>query len=197
MQSIAAARYSLDTPSWVAGTQTFPLLPFDGSFNEHEESLTAIIDTSSLSPGRHTIFAESQDAHGNWGVPSAIFLWVINEEYQPGITPDQLDGHGSVDSSIYYDLKITNLGTQNDTFDIHVTGNTWPVQLSSTTIGQLIPGVSERFRVLIAIPDGVNVGDQDVAIINAISQSDPSKSTFTNITTTVRFPEIYLPTIAK
>lgn len=75
-QPIQAARYSLDTPSWVVGTQTHPLLPIDGDFNSPIENLSAIIDTTSLTPGRHTIFVESQDAGSSWGVPSAIFLWV-------------------------------------------------------------------------------------------------------------------------
>ena len=197
VQTIAAARYSLDAPSWVAGTQTYPLLPGDGSFNNPEESLSAIIDTSSFSPGRHTIFVESQDADSNWGVPSAIFLWIINEEYQPGVAPDLLDGYASANSLLVYDLQITNLGTQNDTFDIQVTGNTWPVHLASSTMGPLIPGESDNLRVLITIPKGVNVGDQDIAIINSVSRADPSKFAFTTIKTTVRFPEIYLPTISK
>ena len=197
VQTIAAAHYSLDAPSWAAGTQTYALLPVDGSFNFPEEPLSAIIDTNSFSPGRHTIFVESQDADSNWGVPSAIFLWITNEEYQPGIAPDLLDVYGSANSLIVYDLQITNLGTQNDTFDIQVTGNTWPVRLISSTIGPLIPGERDNLRVLITIPKGVNVGDQDNAIINSISRADPSKFAFTNIKTTVRFPEIYLPTIVK
>jgi uncharacterized membrane protein len=130
-------------------------------------------------------------------VPSAIFLWIINGEYQPGIAPDQLDGHASAKSFLVYYLQITNLGTQNDTFDIQITGNTWPVHLSSGTIGPLIPRESDNLGVLITIPEGVNVGDQDIAIVNAISQADPSKFANAIIKTTVRFPEIYLPTIAK
>jgi carboxypeptidase T len=197
IQPIAAARYSLDAPSWVVGTQTYPLLPVDGSFDNPEESLSAIIDTSSLSLGRHTIFVESQDANSNWGVPSAVFLWITSEEYQPGIAPDLLDGHASANSTLVYDLQITNRGTQDDTYNIKVTGNSWPVYLSSSAIGPLNPEGSDNLIVTITIPEGVNVGDQDIAIVNAISQADPSKFAFTNITTTVRLPEIYLPTIAK
>jgi len=29
-----------------------------------------------LTPGRHTVFVEGQDAAGNWGVLTAVFLWV-------------------------------------------------------------------------------------------------------------------------
>ncbi|WNG33557.1 peptidase M14 [Archangium violaceum] len=73
-QAIAAARYSIDAPSWVSGTPTFALSAVDGSFNSTAESVQATVFTSGLAAGRHTLFVESQDASGNWGVPTAIFL---------------------------------------------------------------------------------------------------------------------------
>ncbi len=75
-QAIAAARYSIDNPSWVAGTPTYAMSPVDGAFSSTVESVRATVFTSGLAPGRHTIFVESQDASGNWGVPTAIFLTV-------------------------------------------------------------------------------------------------------------------------
>lgn len=75
-QVIAAARYSIDNPSWVAGTPTFAMSAVDGSFSSTAESVQATVFTSGLAQGRHTIFVESQDASGNWGVPTAIFLTV-------------------------------------------------------------------------------------------------------------------------
>ncbi|MBD2101954.1 M14 family zinc carboxypeptidase [Leptolyngbya sp. FACHB-261] len=76
-QDIAAARYSIDAPSWIPGTQLYSLRAADGNFNTSVEGLQASIDTSSLALGRHTIFVESQDGDGNWGVPSAVFLDVV------------------------------------------------------------------------------------------------------------------------
>ena len=34
------------------------------------------VDLPGLAPGRHTLFVESQDSSGNWGVPTEIFLTV-------------------------------------------------------------------------------------------------------------------------
>ncbi len=48
----------------------------DGAFDSPVETIQGQIDTSNLTPGRHTIFVESQDAAGNWGVPSALFVTV-------------------------------------------------------------------------------------------------------------------------
>jgi carboxypeptidase T len=73
-QAIAAARYSIDNPSWVAGTPLYAMSPVDGSFNGTIESVQGTVFTSGLAPGRHTLFVESQDTSGNWGAPTAIFL---------------------------------------------------------------------------------------------------------------------------
>ncbi|WP_394822272.1 M14 family metallopeptidase [Pendulispora albinea] len=73
-QNIAAARYSVGAPSWVSGTTTVAMSASDGAFNAKTESVTASIDTSGWQTGRHIVLVESQDASGNWGVPSAVFI---------------------------------------------------------------------------------------------------------------------------
>lgn len=75
-QNIAAARYAIDVPSWVAGAVTYPLSAADGAFNTPIESLQAALNSSSVGAGRHIIFVESQDASGNWGPPTAAFVWI-------------------------------------------------------------------------------------------------------------------------
>ncbi len=73
-QPIADARYSIDTPSWIDGTVTFPMVAADGSINSDYETLQATVDTTTLTAGPHIIFIDAMDKNGNWGVPSAIFL---------------------------------------------------------------------------------------------------------------------------
>lgn len=82
-QNISAARYSIDNPSWITDTLTYPMEASDGNFNSNIENIQASIDTTDLSTGRHTIFVESKDANNNWGVTSAAFLYVI----EPGVSP--------------------------------------------------------------------------------------------------------------
>ena len=86
--NISAARYSIDNPSWIAGTPTYSIAPGDGSFDTKVEDIQATIDTTGLSTGRHTVFIESMDVNNNWGVPSAIFLNIID----PGASP-VINGH--------------------------------------------------------------------------------------------------------
>jgi hypothetical protein len=76
VQDIAAARYTVDVPSWVTGTISHALSPSDGAFDSAAEAVQATVDTTHLSPGKHILFVEGRDAQGNWGVPTAVFLWV-------------------------------------------------------------------------------------------------------------------------
>lgn len=82
VQNIAAGQYTIDAPSW-AGGAPIAMNASDGAFNATVENVSATIDTSGLAPGRHTIFVEGQDANGNWGVLSAVFLWVTSNEPTP------------------------------------------------------------------------------------------------------------------
>ena len=66
-QNIAAARYSIDAPSWQSGGQTVSLQPGDGISNSPVEGFSAQIDTSTLSMGRHTIFVESSGCRRQLG----------------------------------------------------------------------------------------------------------------------------------
>ena len=54
-QNIAAAEYTIDTPPWESGAAPIAMTAADGSFNASTENITAVVNTSSLTAGRHTI----------------------------------------------------------------------------------------------------------------------------------------------
>ncbi len=83
-QSIAAAEYYVDTPPWQGGTP-LPMAATDGTFNSTVENVTAAVDTTGLSAGRHILFVRGRDAANNWGAFSAVFLTV---EAAPCQAPD-------------------------------------------------------------------------------------------------------------
>ena len=85
-QNIAEARYSIDDPSWVTGTVTYPMTASDGNFNSTIENIEAEVDTTGWTNGMHTIFVESKDANNNWGYVSAVFIEVIDPAVAPHIT---------------------------------------------------------------------------------------------------------------
>jgi hypothetical protein len=102
MQHIAAARYSIDLPPWKSGAVLHPLNAADGAFDAPTESLTASVDTTRLSAGRHILFVESQDAEGSWGADSAAFFEILPR------CSDGLDNDG--DGRIDYDGGLSVLG---------------------------------------------------------------------------------------
>ena len=88
-QQISAARFSIDAPSWLS-TTFGTLQPLDDAFDATVEQLTGTLDTTDLQPGRHTIFVEAQDADGNWGPPTAIFVEVVAPETETTPTSTRL-----------------------------------------------------------------------------------------------------------
>ena len=76
VQDIAAAEYYIDTPYWDAAGSPTPIAmqAADGAFNSSVEAVTATVATAGLSIGRHTLYMRGQDANGNWGAVSAIFI---------------------------------------------------------------------------------------------------------------------------
>ncbi len=78
VQTIQAAEVYVDTPYWITppAPTAYPMSPTDGTFDEPIEAITLSIDTTTWHPGRHTLFIRAQDAAGNWGTPTAIFLYL-------------------------------------------------------------------------------------------------------------------------
>lgn len=95
-EPVGGARYSIDSPSWVEGTETFKMAAADGAFDETVERLRATVDTTGLEPGRHTLFVESRAEDGTYGVPTAVFFDVL--EGGDGVTDVFVRGGGGVSS---------------------------------------------------------------------------------------------------
>ncbi len=73
-QNIMAAQYTVDLPPWEALAAPVALFADDGLFDAKAEAVNAMIDTTGLSAGRHTVYVRGQDVAGNWGSVSAVFL---------------------------------------------------------------------------------------------------------------------------
>jgi hypothetical protein len=72
-QNIISIRYSIDQPSWIAGSNP-TIIPVNAQSPIHSGTLT--ISTEGLALGQHTLLVESVDASGLWGPPTAIFFTV-------------------------------------------------------------------------------------------------------------------------
>jgi hypothetical protein len=121
-------------------------------------SIKATLNTSQLTAGRHILFVESQDADGNWGVPSATFITVAAE-----LTPDTAQAEGLPGQVITYTLEFTNgLATAKE-FKVAVTSD-WAVS-APATLGTLGSLESALFDVAVTIPVTATTGQSDTAIV--------------------------------
>lgn len=73
-QAISAVRLTIDTPSWITGTQSYTMSARDGHFDTTSEDITGSLDISTWQPGKRLILIEGQDSAGNWGVPTGLFV---------------------------------------------------------------------------------------------------------------------------
>ncbi len=73
-QAIASARMYVDTPPWVSGATPIAMSASDGSFNSTRETVTASLNTSGLSAGRHIVYVQGVDASGQAGAPNAVIV---------------------------------------------------------------------------------------------------------------------------
>jgi carboxypeptidase T len=180
-QNIAAARFSIDAPAWITGTQTIPMTASDGSFDNIVENLQGSLGTKGLNPGRHVLLVESQDKSGNWGVPSAVFFWV-KRRFDLAVSPVSAVKAGLPGEVITYTLRITNTGGLSDTFSFVPTANAWPIEVPAV-FGPLEPGRSTSVTVLAHIPADVSRGSSDTVHLQVQSAGDNNRQVDVSLTT--------------
>lgn len=194
-QPITAARYTVDAPSWVAGTPTYSMAAADGSFSSTVEQLVASVNTSGLAPGRHTIFVESRDASGAWGPPTAIFLTVQLPTRDVGVTPDSSDASGLRGRLVTYTLSATNQGNAPDSFQISV-DSAWR-SWAPAMVGPLAAGASSSFEVTVEVPVDAVLWTSNTAQVRVTSQGDPQKLDTASLVTTAMSTELPPPSLEE
>lgn len=73
--TVAKCAAFIDVPPW-AGGAPIPMTARDGNFGGREEDVTLLLNTGSLSVGRHIIYIQATDSDGNHGSTSAVFVTV-------------------------------------------------------------------------------------------------------------------------
>lgn len=167
-QTIAGARYTVDAPSWTGATAT-SLAPTDGAFDSWVEPVEGIVDTTDWAPGRHTIFVEGQDVDGNWGPPSAVFVW-ITEEARLSLREEPASAFAVAGQPVTYTLTVTNTGSITSTYGLFIKSD-WEVTIPESD-WNLAPGESETIPIIVQTPLSVKVGSHHVTIVAVTSRSD-------------------------
>lgn len=203
IQAISAVRYSLHSPSWLTETVSLPVAA-DGAFDDVQEAISATIDTSGWSPGRHTLFVESQDGSGHWGPPTAVFVQ-IDSDFGLEIEQSPAVQGGTPGSTALFTVTVTNTSRAPDSFQATVEESRWPAALvqpvEATGGGETAP-----LQVEISVPESATSGDAGVTILRISSNGDPAQyrvATLQTVVTPVQITthpqestNLYLPAVS-
>ncbi len=108
---------------------------------------------------------------------------VMVREYTPfevEVTPGSQTGSAPAGGVVDHHISIENIGILNDTYDLSVSGNTWPVTFRNMADTMDITMISVPVGNMIQVIVRVNIantampGDSDLANITVTSQSDGS-----------------------
>ncbi len=77
-QNITAIKAYLATPSWASGAVAIDMAAVDGDFDSKSEGFIGSLDSTALADGRYTLWFEATDAAGVTGVPTAVFVDVVD-----------------------------------------------------------------------------------------------------------------------
>ncbi len=113
--------------------------------------------------------------------------------YLVSITPENQHSLGDLGTSVWYNLTIHNIGTNNDTYNLSVSDNAWPTTIYATgtnPISQISLNSNESANITVRVdfPAGANPGDYDIAHIIATSQNDTDANVSSEILTQALAP---------
>ncbi len=181
-QPITAARYSVDAPAWITGTQTVSMTASDGTFNKNVEAIQATVSTSGWTVGRHTLFVESQDADDHWGAPGAVFVEVTDPTYGVAVGKQDEFTQTTVSGPINFGLPVTNIGLMTDTYTVTVGGSVWPIT-APAQIGPVAPALSVPLTVTTSVPPTATAGMSNTFTVTVTSQANPNVQAIRRLTT--------------
>jgi hypothetical protein len=161
----------VDAPAWAPCTPTYALAPADGQFDAPSESLRGGVDTCQLAAGPHLLLVESQDAAGNWGVPSAVWVQIAPVNYALALNACVAAQAGRPGTTVTYSLSVSQTGTLTDTATLSLAGNAWPVAAPGT-LGPLAPGAGVTFPVTVTVPLTASLGSHDTVSVTVTSTGD-------------------------
>jgi hypothetical protein len=121
--------------------------------------------------------------------------------YSLTLVPVTATQSGDPGKVVTYTLQVTNTGNTTDTFDMTVSGYTWPTT-APVTVGPLWAGAGANVDVIVDIPTDAAGGATDTATIIATSQNDDTQSVTATLTTIAAALEplsynLFLPLIMK
>ncbi|MCP4361727.1 MAG: S8 family serine peptidase [Chloroflexi bacterium] len=137
---------------------------------------------------RFRLATDSSISREGWYVDDVVVQSCQAGSYGVDLDAPTTAATGPPTTAVTYTVNITNTGGLTDSFDINVTGNSWPSVASSNLI-TLTPGSNSSFAVVVTVPTGALAGDMDAALVMAVSQGSPS--VFDDVTLTTTAAAVY------
>ena len=132
-----------------------------------------------IQPGTVITFNLYTSARGGWW--SETFTETVPNYLE--LSPDRR-GATLPGSTVTYTLVLTNWTGFDASFDLSASGNNWPTNISPDPTGVVSNGASIPITVTVNVPGTANLGDVDVATIQATGLGAASAFSDTAIVTT-------------
>ena len=106
-QAIAAVEISVGRPFWDPAASPLPMTAVDGAFDSATEQAEVWLDGTEFQPGKNIIFVRARDSGSDWGVPTALFVYVRDgsEGAVAGSVTAEADG-----SPLFAQVRVSELG---------------------------------------------------------------------------------------
>ncbi|RLI32467.1 hypothetical protein DRO66_11315, partial [Candidatus Bathyarchaeota archaeon] len=170
--------------SWSSSTHGyFTGLPTNAVVVASDSNGPCLVESVS---GLGRYFAYSLISEWGWGqgystilenIILSMYGWAVFPDFAMNLTPEFQNGYGSAAGDVDFVLTITNMGINNDTYDLSYSG-VWPVTFRD--IGDTMDittlfvesGMTGDFIARLSIPGGASPGDMDLSDIIVDSQGD-------------------------
>lgn len=178
-------RVTLTAPS---GTQSVLAEPRDDSGNNYPSwTFMTVRNWGEASQGRWTLHI-TDERSGQTGTLNAWQLRLYGtplSSAQVSLAPGTSTGAGAAGTSVTHALQLTNLGSATDSFDLSISGASWPTTPSAAQITDLAPGSSTALNIAVAVPPGAPLDAYDNASVTVRSRSDGRAMFVGSLKTTV------------
>ncbi len=179
--SCAATQVSFLSANPPAGT-----IPSAGS-----QPITLGFDATTLGPGTYqaSLSVQNNTPYGVFSVPVTM---TVVYRFNLALAPLAATQVGDASQVITYTLTVTNTGVEADSFQVKLSGNSWPTQ-APLQMGPLPAGASASIPVAVRLPLVINCPARDAVKVDVTSLGDLRRSAQAILTTRTSLNCYYFP----
>ncbi|WP_110517343.1 M14 family zinc carboxypeptidase [Herpetosiphon llansteffanensis] len=149
---------------------------------------------------RLRVNAGANTVNGDQTVP-VVFTIGSSTVHDVAVQAPQTAQSGVAGSTLTYTVNVTNTGTISDSFNLSLSGNNWPTNLSQTSVS-LAAGASTSVQVVVTIPANAVATTTDSVTVTATSSADSSVSNSISLVSTATSApisqyKVFMPYVVK